>query len=268
MTGCGSVFRPGLYEYRAGMTVWELIQRADGLSGEAFRSVAHVLRPVVATGGAELLRVSLQPNAQGRPAEDLVLADGDQVVIYSNSALLTQTTVAIEGWVKSPGAFPFADGMTVRDLILAAGGFQEGADVFEAEVVRLRIAADRSDTIAVRQALVLDGTLPAAWVPATRATNGNGNGNGYAAARPAADYELIAGDRVFIRRMPGYVTAKSVSVEGQVMHAGPYALEKRSWIASSATPRSCSCRVVRTFCPGAVRFEWLRYATGWLGNPK
>jgi protein involved in polysaccharide export with SLBB domain len=236
VTISGSVFRPGLYEYRPGMTVWELIQRADGLSGEAFRAVAHVLRPEVATGGAELLRVSLQPNAQGRPAEDLVLADGDQVVIYSNSALLTQTTVAIEGWVKSPGAFPFADGMTVRDLILAADGFREGADVFQAEVVRLRIAEDRSDTIAVRQALVLDGSLPAAWVPATRATNGNGNGS--AAMRPAADFGLTAGDRVFIRRMPGYVTAKSVTVDGQVLHAGPYGLELREERLSSVIRRA------------------------------
>jgi protein involved in polysaccharide export with SLBB domain len=234
ITVSGSVFRPGLYEYRPGMTVWELIQRADGLSGEAFRPVAHVLRPLVTTGGAELLRVSLEPNAQGRPAEDLVLADGDQVVIYSNSALLTRSTVAIEGWVKEPGAFPFASGMTVRDLILAADGFREGADVFEAEVVRLRIAADRSDTIAMSQALALDGSVPAAWVPAARATNGNGS----APARPAADLELAAGDRVFIRRMPGYVTAKSVTVDGQVLHAGPYALELREERLSSVLRRA------------------------------
>ena len=238
----GSVYRPGLYEYRRGMTIWELIGRADGLSERAFRPVAHVIRPVLETGGRRLLQVSLETDAQGRPVGDLELADRDSVVVYAADSLATRSFVQVEGFVKNPGRFPYAEGATVRDLIVAAGGFQEGAQTFEAEVVRLRQGQDRSDTLAFRQAVVLDGDLPASWAPAA---------DGIPSDLPSAgDFHIKAGDRVFVRLMPGYVTPQTVSVQGEVLNEGPYALQLRNERLSNVIERAG--RATRdAYVPGA-----------------
>ena len=256
VTLSGAVYRPGLYEYSRGMTVWDLIQKSDGLAGDAFRPVAHVIRPTPA-GNLELLRLALEPGPGGRPTGDFALADGDEVVIYSSEALATPKVIRVEGWVKKPGIYPFAEGATVHDLILAAGGFQEGAEVSEAEVSRLRIAQNRSDTISTHHAIALENDLPASWSSASGATVSRG-------AIPDGSFEIQEGDRVFIRQMPGYVTQRTVTVNGEVVLPGPYAVQLRDERLSSVIARAGGitddasvkgARLTRNGLPVAVDLE-------------
>ena len=235
----GSVFRPGLYEYRRGMTVWELLRRADGLSEEAFRPVAHVIRPVLETGGKRLLTLSLETDAQGRPLADLPLVDRDSVVVYAADSLAIREYVLIEGYVKEPGQYPFAEGVTVRDLILAAGGFREGAEVYEAEVVSLRVGLDRSDTVAVRQAVQLAGVIPSSWAPAP---------NGVETSLPdGGSFQLSDRDWIFVRQMPGYVMPSTVTIQGEVLRPGPLrpACSGRTALECDRTGRRGDCRGLR-----------------------
>ncbi|MCK5649872.1 MAG: SLBB domain-containing protein, partial [Gemmatimonadetes bacterium] len=132
----GDVTYPGTYEYRAGMTLWSLIDRAGGLLPDAFEHRAHILRPIVEDGTVDLIQVSLTHDQDGVPVDDQPLEDLDEVVVYSLSSLLPPRTVSISGLVKIPGSYPFTDGMTAEDLVLVAGGFEEGAQSFEAEVYR------------------------------------------------------------------------------------------------------------------------------------
>jgi protein involved in polysaccharide export with SLBB domain len=226
----GSVFHPGLYEYRPGMTVWELIRQADGLAEGAFRPLAHVIRPIQETGGRRLLQISLETDATGRPVSDLPLADRDSVVVYAADSLATREFVHVEGLVKDPGPLPFAEGATVRDVILAAGGFTEGAAAHEAEVVRLRRSLDRNDTIAFRHRVALARDLPSSWAPAV-----NGESSDLASG---SSFRLEPADRIFVRRMPGYVLPRTVQVIGEVLNAGPYAAQFRDERLSSMISRA------------------------------
>ncbi len=230
VTLSGSVFRPGLYEFKRGMTVWDLIQRAEGLLDEAFRPVVHVVRYVL-PGESELLRLSLEPGPGGKPAGDFALVDRDSVVVYSSEGLATPKLIRIEGQVKKPGTYPFAEGARVQDLILAAGGFLEGAEVSEAEVSRLRMGQNRSDTVSTSYPIALDNDMPSSWSVASTVPPARG-------AIPEGTFEIVEGDLIIIRQMPGYVTQRMVTVQGEVLSPGPYAMEFRDERLSSVVGRS------------------------------
>src|SRR5207237_3221469 len=72
----------------------------------------------------------------------LALEDGDSVVVDAVKPLAGQYYVTIVGRVNKPGAYPWREGMTLRDLVLLARGPMVGADLQEAEVARL--PADRT----------------------------------------------------------------------------------------------------------------------------
>ena len=228
----GSVFRPGLYEYRPGMTVWDLIERADGLAENAYRSVAHIIRPVQETGAALLLRVSLLTDSQGRHAEDAPLADRDSVVVFGTDSLLVAEYVTVEGYVKQPGRYRLAIGATAEDMILSAGGFLEAANTSEAEIARLNPSATRADTVALRVNVSLGGAVPN---PTSLTANGSAESGNLV---PASTFVLRHEDRVFVRRLPGFVEPQTVVASGEVLLAGPYAIQRRDERLSSRVSRA------------------------------
>ena len=228
----GSVFRPGLYEYRPGMTVWDLIQRADGLAENAYRPVAHIIRPVQETGAARLLRVSLLTDPRGGHAEDVPLEDRDSVVVFGIDSLLVAEYITVEGYVKQPGRYRLAAGATAEDMILAAGGFLEAANTSEAEIARLNPSVARADTVALRVNVSLGGAVPN---PTSLTANGSA---GPGSLIPASTFVLRHEDRVFVRRLPGFVEPQTVVASGEVLLAGPYAIQRRDERLSSLVSRA------------------------------
>ena len=208
----GAVNNPGLFEWSPGMRLSELIARADGLADPAYEPRLQIYRLDPATGERSMLRATA-PSAGGT---DPILADGDSVVVLSRVELANPSFVSIDGFVKTPGEYGFADGMTLRDLVLAADGFIPGANVAEAEVSRLTNPFSRTDTTAilVRVPLGADttdlGYLGAGeWPPNT------------------PDLTLERGDRVIIRRAPGYEPLGQVAITGEVLYPGAYVLSSR-----------------------------------------
>lgn len=239
VTITGEIRRPGTYEWQQGTTLWGLIGQAEGLSDRAYTRRAHIYRLNEEDGSRRLIRTPLLTDG-GRPAGDVGLADADSVVIFSRERLRNPAVVAIDGLVKEPGAFPLAEGMTLQDLILAAGGFSEGANVLEAEVARLPEGLARLDTTAYVVRVPLS-TVPESGddAPDEAAAAAAPEGLPFDLARrpdpgeipvwrPAADeFELRHGDRIFIRRAPGFEPTRMVTVTGEVMLPGGYALETR-----------------------------------------
>jgi protein involved in polysaccharide export with SLBB domain len=242
LTLTGEVNRPGIYEWSPGSTLWQLVDRASGLAPQAYTARAHIYRLNLADGTRTLIRTPLLSDASGRRIADVPLADRDSVVIYSRAELVNPRTISIDGLVKNPGIYALADGMTVRDLILAAGGFAPGADRTRAEVARQADITTRTDTTARSFWVSLDETAPLAAAPAA-------GGNPILLAAPAAaagaaptpgpagdapnwaptadELVLQDRDRVFVRRAEGYEPARIVHIRGQVAHPGDYVLETR-----------------------------------------
>jgi protein involved in polysaccharide export with SLBB domain len=251
VTVTGEVRRPGSYEWAEGQTLWELIERADGLAERAYTPRGHIYRLNEVDGSRRLISTPLLADSSGRPVADVLLADRDSVVIFSRERLRNPEMVTIDGFVKNPGTYELAEGMTVQDLILAAGGFTPGAYTAEAEVARFPDGVERTDRTAavIRVPLVrgADGAKAAGGIDTSFAAAGGAEGRfgdravsaaTVGAGRPAWNeipvwepepeaFTLRHGDRVFIRKAPGYEAPRAVAITGQVMIPGTYILENR-----------------------------------------
>ena len=65
------------------------------------------------------------------------LQDGDSIVVDEVPSLVDSYFVSVSGMVRSPGAFPWEEGMTLRNLLELARGPTVGADLRQAQVSRL-----------------------------------------------------------------------------------------------------------------------------------
>src|SRR3989454_2754661 len=153
----------------------------------------------------------------------MALEDGDSVVVDSVQALTGQYYVAIAGMVNKPGAYPWRQGMTLRDLVLLARGPRIGADLKEAEVARL--PEDRSKgQLATTVRVPLDSTylferdsLRRYFGPPGVPFPGSGS----------PEVALKAYDNVLILRQPAFELQRTVQIQGEVTYPGTYAYAGR-----------------------------------------
>jgi protein involved in polysaccharide export with SLBB domain len=110
----GEVRRPGVYEWSPGMSLWDVIDRADGLSERAYTPRAHIFRLNEEDGTRSLVRTPLLADGAGRPAHDPPLADRDSIVVFSRAELRSDEVVHIDGFVREPGTYTLAEGCRWR----------------------------------------------------------------------------------------------------------------------------------------------------------
>ena len=129
----GAVFQPGRYEIGPGLrTVRDLIERADGLTGNAYRTRAQLFRLNDALKDA-VRSLDLNDVMADAPTANIVLQPGDSLHVASTRELEAQRTVRIAGQVRNPGRYDYREDMTVGDLLFMAGGLADAQylkDVF------------------------------------------------------------------------------------------------------------------------------------------
>ena len=213
----GEVNRPGVYEWRPGLTLGGLLDRAEGLAEQAYTARTHIYRLDPRSGARQLIGVDAGATAP--------ILDRDSVVVYSVAGLSNARWVRIAGYVKTPGAYALAEGMTLQDLILAAGGFTHGAHVSEAELARMSSLSDASGRATVAR-IRLGGRPDAArsdvfeWAP------------------DASEMKLEHGDHVFVRKAPDFEALETVQVGGEVKFPGAYVIAERSERLSALLERA------------------------------
>jgi len=202
----GAVFRPGNYELSPGLTLSMLIKKADGVKEDAFLNLGYITR----------LKDNLQPeqltfnvaDILAGTATDITLKKEDKIFISSIFDLKDEYSISIDGEVRNPGTYDYAEGRTVKDLILQAGGFKDSATPLRIEVSRRVIDAD----ISSREGKSAD----IFQIDLSRNFDGKN-----------ADFVLKPFDMVFVRTAPGYETQKTVRIEGEVLYPGSYAISKK-----------------------------------------
>lgn len=133
--GGDGITRPGTYEFKAGMTLNDLVQRADGLREYAHLDRADLVRTEedfskkLTTFSLRDLYAQSKPGVftfKGNAQQNFALREMDQITIYSEFGMAGQDKyVTIEGHVKQPGRVLLAKNMTLYDLLFARGGFQD-----------------------------------------------------------------------------------------------------------------------------------------------
>ncbi len=229
----GQVKRPGRYEWRAGMTAADLVADAGGLWPDALRERAVVDRT---TPDQRLLTFDFPLGAVlDGAAAPVPLAPRDRLRVFSVQAVRDTATVTISGEVRRPLTVEYREGMTLRDLVLRAGGLKRSADLLRAEVSRLS-----RDAIESRRADEQPG--PTVRVLAVEL------GSDFLASDDP--FPLEAHDAVAIRKLPWWELQRTVTVRGEVLYPGIYSLERPDETISSLIARAGGLKPT-AFAPGA-----------------
>jgi protein involved in polysaccharide export with SLBB domain len=203
----GAVFRPDVYELTEGMRISDLVQRADGLREDAFIGRAQLVR-LKPNLLKELVTVNLFKALQKDPNENILLQREDELYINSIVDLRDSLTIDLLGEVRSQGRFNYVDSMTVKDLILMAGGFTFAANK-QIEVARLIKFGDKvtDNQVATILRTEVNGDL----------SFNSGQEN----------FVLQPMDVVTITKKVGFTNPEVVSISGQVQNVGKYTLSTR-----------------------------------------
>ena len=204
----GAVYRPGIYQLSGKLnTIRELVHEAQGLTGDAFlnRAVLYRQREDLTS---EVVQIDIKSIMDGT-SPNLALMKNDILYIPSIHDLEDRGNVTVHGEVAQPDSYPYADNMTLEDLIIQAGGLKEAASTVRIDISR-RIKNPRStadnDTIgqmytfSLKDGFVIDG-------------------------QPG--FILQPYDEVYVRRSPGYQAQQNVAIEGEILFGGNYAMTNR-----------------------------------------
>lgn len=134
----GPVNAPGLYGYKNGMHVAELLKLAQGLESdkEVYRDRADILR-IDSVKGTQIVSFNLGKALEGDPANNVMLDKLDRVFIYEpDQVVFRPKLVTISGAAARPGTYKRTGGMRVSDAVAAAGGVLPETYLTRADIVR------------------------------------------------------------------------------------------------------------------------------------
>jgi len=150
----------------------------------------------------EIHGFNAQKALEGDERENLLLQNEDSVVVYPESQFFPRHTVSVSGAVRNPGEYPRYDNMTVSDLVVLAGGLQEGANLNGWELSRVDTSDIRTYTTLTR----IDGEADYWRTPGQKGTL-------------LADFDVL-----FVPFDPRVSPQKFVTITGYVMYPGKYSI--------------------------------------------
>jgi len=151
------------------------------------------------------------------------LEDGDVVVVDALPDEPEAYFVSITGMIQDPGRYPWRPGMTLRDLVRLARGPRVGALLQEAEIARL--PQDRTQG---QLATTLRAPMDSTYLFDRDSSGGYVGPPGLAApAAGAPDVQLQPFDNVLILRQPEFELQRIVTIRGEVLYPGTYALKTK-----------------------------------------
>ena len=230
----GEVVFPGTYEYADSLTIEDFILQAGGLTYAASTTKVDVSRtyhdPGATTAGMDLKKTftfTIDENFNFSNDKNFVLQPFDIVQVRRSPTYQDPITVSVDGEVMFRGPYTMErKNMRLTDLLNAAGGAIEGADVRGARLIRhmsdderarmqdvikmARQSADSKDSLSLEKLALSD-------------TYSVGIHLDEALAHPGStqDIELMDGDRLVIPRFN-----HTVRISGDVHAPNTVALEE------------------------------------------
>jgi protein involved in polysaccharide export with SLBB domain len=227
----GAVRAEGVYALSKNMRVSDLLRRAGGLTPDAYREQAYVMRQR-GDGSFGMVKFNLVGLMNAVPGQDPELEDNDIVSIYrvTEANFTPDRSVTLVGEVTAPGVYPRFDGMRLNDLIELSGGLKPGAggSILVAHA-RRRLDNKNETANSVRVALDLRGKCA-----------------------PEDNVALEDGDVILVQADGGFqYTVPLVYIRGAVNRPGPVALNKKEVRLSEAIKEAGGLRP-EAFAEGAI----------------
>ncbi|MGH6797254.1 MAG: SLBB domain-containing protein, partial [Roseiarcus sp.] len=226
----GNARRPGIYQWRDGMTVADLVAAGEGVADHTFFDYALIRRIEGPDRRVHFLPVDLGVALRdgGVDTQDVKLRPRDELTIYSENDLEDLPAVTIEGTVRKPGRYLLSAGMKLSDLIYEAGGLKDEAYQERAQLVRTHVV-DGADT----KFAYIDVDLRAALEP-----------------NSSNDPPLMRNDDLLVQEASNWHLPWRAAVVGQVVRPGPYPIAEGERL--SVLLKQCGGYKTNAFPFGAV----------------
>lgn len=203
----GAVFRPGSYELTAGMTLRELIGKAEGPTEDAYMNRGQIFR---LKENNDTLALAFNVSKIIAGTDNIELKREDSVSIKSTVDLREEYYVEIQGEINDPGMKSYYENMTVQDLVYLSGGFNENADVKVIEISR-RLTNEEAEVLNDSLGHVFTVSVSRDLQPGTDDSR----------------YVLQPFDVVSVRKAQGFRDQGSVAITGEVRYDGYYSIKNR-----------------------------------------
>lgn len=204
----GAVFRPGLYELGKEVTsIRSLVKMAQGLTEDAYpeHAVIHRLKD---DRTKRVIAVNIKDILDGR-APDVQLKNEDVIFIPTEADKTKARTLTISGEVQFPGTYEYAENQTIEDFIVQAGGLTDAASTAKVDVSRRILnpsATQAGNEIAKTYTFTLQNGL---------------------LINPEPGFFLQPYDQVYVRRSPGFEAQRNVTITGEALFPGQYAMVRK-----------------------------------------
>ncbi len=226
----GFVFRPGAFQYRAGLRLSDVLSSFDELRPNADRHYIAIRRVIPPEEKIEVISADLERALSARgSAADPELRPRDKIIVFDLTANRSRTVapiiddlklqasaaspahvVIVAGEVRAPGPYPLEPSMHVSDLIRAGGSLEDSAYTGEAELNRYEVIDGQE-----RQTDLLDVNLAA-----------------IRHNEPGADLELKPYDVLVIKKTPQWEVPGSIVLNGEFRHPGRYPIHHGETLSS------------------------------------
>ena len=244
----GYVFRPGQFQYHAGMRLSDVLGSFDELRPNADQGYIMIRREIPPDERVEVVSADLRRALGARGSDaDPELRPRDRIFVFDLSSdrerilapiireLQLQASpekpeqvVSIDGRVKAPGHYPLEPSMHVSDLIRAGGSLDDSAFRGQAEITRYEVRdgdARKTELISVDLAAVRRGDA-------------------------GSDVLLRPYDVLVVKPIPQWVEPGMIELAGEVRFPGKYPI-RRGETLSSALQRAGGLTDL-AFADGAV----------------
>lgn len=226
----GAVTYPGLYELRRGDRLFDVINRAGGITKNTYLPRAYIFRGAGDSTNikSDKLEVSLTDinNDNLGSANNVLLQANDLIQLFSNSDFGEQQTVSIFGEVRKEGEVKKYGGMTLQDLLYLSGGLKPSAEFGRLEISSI------VDIDSAQQ-----GLKPTRTIIRSYAIHGN-------LEMDTASTKILLRpyDQVFVRKNPTFELQQNVQMLGQVKYEGYYSRLNKNERLSSYIERAGGIR--------------------------
>lgn len=152
---------------------------------------------------------------------DFILEPGDEIKLYSKKMFQADDVVFINGHIKTPGKYELKNNMSLKDLILEAGGVSDDVFQFRAEVASIKTDSKikgKASSIAVSEHFFDE--------------------NSYKINKNKNQIILKPYDIITIRPNPNFSKQKTVSVVGKVYYPGDYVLKNSNEMITDIISRA------------------------------
>ncbi|MEZ9140975.1 SLBB domain-containing protein [Shewanella sp. 10N.286.52.E4] len=224
ITIAGAVIRAGKYQWTSGISISDLLPSMWGdLTIEADLDYSLLIREINKRGDIEVHRISLSKAINQKDSQhDLVLQPRDTLLVFDYAdrekllepvleKIKTQSRygdvariVDINGNVRFPGQYPLTVNADIQELLIAAGGLEEGAYTLAAELTRQNVSETSGVSIEHIQ-LSLDEV-------SNNVTSSN--------------IALQSRDILTVRTLPDWQETRWVDIKGEVKFPGTYSIQR------------------------------------------